>query len=149
MGFVWRWPVKLLLWLLGGPLLTLIWAAVVLYVYVILQNEELIWWVVGGILPVYLLQLMARGILNNWEAATPKQPKPKKRSSKVNRKPVGSLGSHSSSKQMKFVLASIAVPSTGKSNSHYAKMLKQLSPDIQTFILTSQEQHTNKGDTNT
>lgn len=155
MGFLWRWPLaflrwmfgnllKLLLWLLASPALTLIWFAGLSYLWGVLHHPD--WFVIGciSLLFVIIIRSAARSILNNWAVAAPKQPKPRKTKSKLQKSsnyPPQPIAAQSSHKATAPVSASVCVPKLRGQNVALRKLVNNLPDYLLAYLARSQHLH--------
>lgn len=155
MGFLWRWPLaffrwmfanllKLLLWLLASPALTLIWFAGLCYLWGVIHHPN--WFVIGciSLLFVMIIRSASRSILNNWAVAAPKQPKPRKTKSKL-QKPLNvtaqPTATQSNHKVAVPVLAAVSVPKLRGLNVPLRKLINKLPDYLLAYLARSQHIH--------
>ena len=144
MGFLWRWPLKLLLWLCSGPILSLIWFLWMCYLFLVAGEPNWFIYSAGGLVAVIIIRQASRAILNNWELASPKQPKPKKqrrwRKTPRHKDAVSkSLKAHR--KNTAGVAVSVTVPKLRGQNTRLRKIMKQLPKPLKHYIAQSQSFH--------
>lgn len=145
MGFLWRWPVKLILLIFSSPALTFVWLIAFCLMYI---NGYQYWLIVGigSLFALYLVQHISRSILNNWSVKAPKRPKTKKLKKRRDKQAsfIPPATTPPMRQNVKPVMANIAVPKLTRTNTRLRKIMQNLPDQIKYFLALSEQHHSNQ-----